>query len=184
VIDHHTNKTALGKPSAVDVKSVNCLSLIGSVTAAAAAATGSTTVATAASATAVTATAAAFATRGTSTAASATAVTAAAAAAAAGLARLSFAYAQRTTFEVFAIERINRGLAFGRVGHGDETESATAAGLTIHDNLGTGDRAMGCEHIGQAFVVDRPRQVADVEFHGILASGANTPLRGACLRLR
>jgi hypothetical protein len=136
-----------------------------SVTAAAAAFT--------ASAVSTTTTTTAFTTRRASTAAVSTA--APAATCAARLARFSFAHAQSTTFKVFSVKGVDGSFAFGIIGHGDETEAATATGFAIHHDFGSSNGAVRREHTGQAFVVDRPWQVTDVEFHRILASGANAP---------
>jgi hypothetical protein len=81
------------------------------------------------------------------------------------LAGLGFADAQGAAVMLLTVECLDGCLTLGRIGHGDETEAATAAGVSVHDDLGAGDGAVGREKGGQALIVDGPGKIADVEFH-------------------
>src|SRR5271154_5218740 len=115
-----------------------------------------------------------------STAAAITSTAAAAAAfttlgAIAGRTGLSGADVERPTFAGAAVEGLDGCLAF-RIGrHGDESEAAAAARIAVHDDLGTRHGAVGGEELGQTVVIDRPRQITDIEFHRYLESGADAP---------
>jgi hypothetical protein len=61
------------------------------------------------------------------------------------------------------VERRDRGLGLGFVGHFDEAEPARAAGLAVRHHLGAGDRAGLLKHRDEVFGRRCPGQVADVD---------------------
>ena len=130
------------------------------------------TVAALTTAAAVTALAAALAAAVTTLAAAFTATTALAATEAAACAArttwglgLGLADAQRPTVAISAVGRLDGFEAFLAVGHGDEPETTAASGVAIAHDFGAGDFAVLREEIGQALIIKRPWQVADIEFH-------------------
>jgi hypothetical protein len=143
------------------------------ITAAAATATAVTTAAAAAAAaasgaTAVTTTAAATATTGTA------AVTAAAtctgtktAATRAGGTRLHgtrFVYYQATAAKLLAVHSADGCLCFGIAAHFHKAEAFGTTGITLHHDLGAGDRTVCGKCLLQVFVTERIWQIANVKF--------------------
>ena len=78
---------------------------------------------------------------------------------------LGLADAQRPTVAISAVGRLDGFEAFLAVGHGDEPETTAASGVAIAHDFGAGDFAVLREEIGQALIIKRPWQVADIEFH-------------------
>src|SRR5690349_4188206 len=85
----------------------------------------------------------------------------------AALALLGFIDLQRTTTEVFAIERLHGAGGIG-IRHFDETETARAAGLAIVHERHLVDGAVGCKEGAHLIFGGRERQISNVKFrHGI-----------------
>jgi hypothetical protein len=143
------------------------------VTAAAATATAVTAAATttaASGATAVTTAAATTAaTTGTAavTAAATTCTATKTAATCAGGARLHgtrFVDHQTTATELLAVHSADRCLGFGIAAHFHKAESFGTTGVTLHHDLGAGDRTVCGKCLLQVFVTERIWQIADVKF--------------------
>ncbi len=142
------------------------------VTAAAATATAVTAAATttaASGATAVTTTAAATAaTTGTAAVTAAATCTATkTAATCAGGARLHgtrFVDHQTTATKLLAVHSADRCLCFGIAAHFHKAESFRTTGVTLHHDLGAGDRTVCGKCLLQVFVTERIWQIADVKF--------------------
>jgi hypothetical protein len=60
---------------------------------------------------------------------------------------------------------LDGAIAFFSATHGDEAKAAAAAGFTVSYDFSANDGAMGGEEIGEFFILDRPREIADIEFH-------------------
>jgi hypothetical protein len=143
------------------------------ITAAAATATAVTAAAatTAASGTtAVTAATATAATTGTAavTAAAAAASTATkATAACAGRTRFHgtrFVNHQTTATELLAVHSADRCLRFGIAAHFHKSKAFGTSGVTLHHDLGAGDRTVCRKCLLQVFVTERIWQIANVKF--------------------
>jgi len=97
-------------------------------------------------------------------AAASTASTASTTTAAAGTTILGGADGERTAVAIRGIERLDGSLALFGGAHGDEAEATAATGLTVGDDFGPLHGAVCAKHLLKPRVVDRPGQVAYVEF--------------------
>ncbi len=139
---------------------------------AAAATTTAVTAATATAATtgttAVTAAAATAATTGTAAVTAAAACSATkTAATCAGRARLHgtrFVNHQTSTTELLAVHSADSCLRFGIAAHFHKAEAFRTSGVTLHHDLGAGDRTVCGKCLLQVFVTERIWQIANVKF--------------------
>src|SRR6185436_9294612 len=81
------------------------------------------------------------------------------------LSRPRFVDAQRPAADVFAIELRDGRLGFALVRHLDETETARAARLTIHEDLDGRNFAKRTEGIAKLVFAHAVRQIAYVDIH-------------------
>ncbi len=140
------------------------------VTAAAATATAVTAAATttaASGATAVTTTAAAAATTGTAAVTAAACTATKTAATRAGGTRFHgtrFVHYQATATELLAVHSADGCLCFGIAAHFHKAEAFGTTGVTLHHDLGAGDRTVCGKCLLQVFVTERIWQIANVKF--------------------
>ena len=140
------------------------------ITAAAATATAVTAAATttaASGATAVTTAAATAATTGTAAVTAAASTTTKAAATRAGRTRFHgtrFVNHQTTATELLAVHSADCCLRFGIAAHFHKAEAFGTTGVTLHHDLGAGDRTVCGKCLLQVFVTERIWQIANVKF--------------------
>ena len=140
------------------------------ITAAAATATAVTAAATttaASVATAVTTAAATAATTGTAAVTAAASTTTKAAATRAGRTRFHgtrFVNHQTTATELLAVHSADCCLRFGIAAHFHKAEAFGTTGVTLHHDLGAGDRTVCGKCLLQVFVTERIWQIANVKF--------------------
>jgi hypothetical protein len=63
--------------------------------------------------------------------------------------RLGFVHGQITSAVILAMQSVDGALAFFGAAHGDEPETAGAAGFTIHDHVGFGNGTVLSEKLVQ-----------------------------------
>ncbi len=142
--------------------------LVTAAAATATAVTAATATAAASGATAVTTAAATTATTGTAAVtAAATGTATKTAATCAGGARLHgtrFVDHQTTATELLAVHSADCCLCFGIAAHFHKAESFRTTGVTLHHDLGAGDRTVCGKCLLQVFVTERIWQIANVKF--------------------
>ena len=81
------------------------------------------------------------------------------------------------TVVVLTVQRFDRCIRFSVVGHLDETKALAAAGVAIIDDLGTVDLSKLREQFLKPRIVNRVREISDVEFlaHIFLVVTARVP---------